>query len=386
MTNVSVVCTDLLMEGFVSAVAAWQSDGNSDCQASVPPLGVTGVCPSQTSKCKAEIVPFEVSKKDVDLMLTKTNVGLTPGFVPTPGQYIDYTIRVDNLPYLNDHDENIGTPDQNTCYRSSGYVIEDELPSYLKGITVTSALTQAGSPLLASFKCVDANGVTIPCDYGSLYQIKVENSLPTISSPEPNINDPIPASTCTAQWHTITLRVQYDDSNPRDIAPASIYNKACVNGFQFDPWGGAYQGIDPITGEYTVIDASGNNCDDDNVITEVDLVSFSAHPEGSAMLVEWETATERDNLGFNLYRATSPDGERTKLNAALIPSFAPGGNLGGSYAYTDIFDLQPGTVYYYWLEDMDMSGKLTLHGPISTRLPAMLLPIKIYLPSIIGGN
>lgn len=377
MTDVSVVCTNLLMEGNVSAVATWQSDANSNCATTG-----TGVCPSQTSKCKAQIVPFEVSKKSVDLKLTKTSVGLTPGFIPTPGQYIDYTIRIDNLPY---DDPAIAGTDK-YCYRSSGYVIEDVLPSYLKAIGVTSAVTQGGSPLSASVHCVNASGVTIPCDYGTLFQIKVDNSLPTIATPEPNINTPIAATTCTAQWHTITLRVQYDDSNPRDIAPASIYNYACVNGFQYDPWGGAYQTIDPITGEIIVVDASGNNCDDDNVITEVDLISFTAHAQRSAILVEWETASEKDNLGFNLFRATSPGGERIKLNTTLIPSNDPGGNLGSKYAYTDVFDLQPDTVYYYWLEDMDMSGKLTLHGPTSTQSPALLLLNRIYLPAIRGGN
>lgn len=377
MTDVSVVCTELLMEGQISAVAAWQSDGNSDCATTA-----LGVCPSQTSKCKAEILPFEVSKKDVDLALTKTNVGLTSGFIPTPGQYIDYTIRIDNLPYLNDHDENTTTPDEDTCYRSSGYVIEDELPSYLKAISVTSAVTQSGTNLTASVKCVNASGVTIPCDYGTLYQIKVDNSLPTISTPEPNINDPIDAATCAAQWHTITLRVQYDDSDPRDIAPTSIYNYACVNGFQYDPWGGAYQAVDPLSGEITVVDAYGNNCDFDNVITEVELLSFSAEDKTNHILVEWETASERDNLGFNLYRSTSFHGERVKLNSSLIPSTSPGEMLGSSYTYSDDYEIQRATIYYYWLEDVDLSGETMLHGPASTRTKYLFWVNAIYLPSI----
>lgn len=371
------------MGGQISAAVAW---GNSptNCDS----LTGFGTCPSTKSMCDARLVSFEVSKKYVDLALDKSS-GLSGPIVPAPGQLIDYTLRVDNLSYLNDTDDNPATPEQNTCYRSSGYIIEDLLPSYLKYAGVVSGLAYNGTTsttMIPSVTCVDAGGNTITCDYGSITQIKVQNNLPTISTPEPNINTPIAATTCAVQYHVITLRVMYDDSNPRDVAPASIYNYACVNGFQYDPWGGARQDVDPATGLPIVIPAYGNNCDDDNVITEVDLVAFNAHPQENGILVEWETASEKDNLGFNLYRATSPEGERTKLNATLIPSFSPGGNLGATYTYTDTFDLQPNTVYYYWLEDLDMSGKLTLHGPVSTQSQGMLLPFRIFLPSIRGGN
>lgn len=374
MRGVSVVCTELLMKGNISAVATWQSDGNTNC-ATTP----TGVCPSQTSKCKAEVLPFEVSQKNVDLKLTKTNVGLTPYFTPEIGQLIDYTIRIDNLPY--DDDANTGTAPN--CYRSSGYVIEDTLPPYLKAVSIKSAVTADGAPLTASFKCVDESGVQISCDYGSIAQIKIDNNLPTVSTPEPNINNPIPQATCTAQYHTITLTVQYDSSNPRDVAPQYIYNYACVNGFQYDPWGGAWTSVDPITGELIVHDATGNNCDDDNVITEVHLLSFSATPQENAVQVDWETASEKDNLGFNLYRATNEAGDdKVQLNNGLIPSNSPGGTQGSSYSFVDAQNLDPAVTYYYWLEDVDFYGVATLHGPAVARVitaePSWFY--KIFLP------
>ena len=310
---------------------------------------------------------------------------------PTPLQF-EYTITVKNDPL------------DRGCYRSSGYTIEDPLPEYLKFVSLVSAKNEQNLDLDEEVSCVDSNGEVVgispaDCSYPNVLQVKIQNSLPYVTVPnprypkysdepyiEPPINavlDDISPNLCETQYHEVTFLVEYV---PVGYAPLQLENSACVNGFQYDPWGGAVDFYNEATGTIDVIPASGNNCDDDNVITEVDLVSFSAHPEGSAIQVDWETATERDNLGFNLYRATSPDGERTKLNAALIPSFSPGGNLGGTYAYTDIFDLQPGTVYYYWLEDMDMSGKLTLHGPISTRSPAMLLLNRIYLPAILGGD
>ena len=57
-----------------------------------------------------------------------------------------------------------------------------------------------------------------------------------------------------------------------------------------------------------------------------------------------------DNLGFNLWRGTSPNAPDTQLNASLIPSQAPGSTQGYSYEWTDQANLVAGTTYYYWLE------------------------------------
>ena len=57
--------------------------------------------------------------------------------------------------------------------------------------------------------------------------------------------------------------------------------------------------------------------------TAVELASFSAEPQGSTVLVSWETATEMDNLGFNLYRSKA-GGERVQLNDWLIASQSQG--------------------------------------------------------------
>ena len=53
------------------------------------------------------------------------------------------------------------------------------------------------------------------------------------------------------------------------------------------------------------------------------------------MRVTWETATELDNVGFNLYRAKDIDGPWTLLNATLIPSQSPGSVFGATYTWLD---------------------------------------------------
>jgi len=96
--------------------------------------------------------------------------------------------------------------------------------------------------------------------------------------------------------------------------------------------------------------------------TAVNLLSFTATGQGSFVLVEWETAQEIKNMGFNLYRATSPSGPFTKLNDKVIPGL--GFSVRGkAYSYMDN-NVVPGKLYYYKLQDMDTYGKKTFHGPI----------------------
>jgi hypothetical protein len=102
--------------------------------------------------------------------------------------------------------------------------------------------------------------------------------------------------------------------------------------------------------------------------TSVELSSFTATAEDHSILVEWQTATETDNLGFNLYRALASDGAKTQLNGALIPSAQPPGSpIGASYSWPDS-DVAAGTTYYYWLEDVDLAGVAMLHGPVTATI------------------
>jgi fibronectin-binding autotransporter adhesin len=110
--------------------------------------------------------------------------------------------------------------------------------------------------------------------------------------------------------------------------------------------------------------------------TEVTLTSFTAQVEkqpitasGKSVILNWNTASELDTLGFNLYRATALDGARVKINATLITSRVPPGSLfGASYSYKDTV-LLDGTLYY-WLESVDIHGGRHLTGPVLVKLVA----------------
>ncbi|MFZ2362564.1 MAG: ExeM/NucH family extracellular endonuclease [Anaerolineae bacterium] len=99
----------------------------------------------------------------------------------------------------------------------------------------------------------------------------------------------------------------------------------------------------------------------------VTLASFDAEPGVDRVTVAWETVSELGNAGFNLYRSTDPASPQALL--AYVPSQAPGGTAGAAYSYDDL-DVQPGQTYWYWLEDVSLSGATTLHGPVSATVQA----------------
>jgi hypothetical protein len=104
--------------------------------------------------------------------------------------------------------------------------------------------------------------------------------------------------------------------------------------------------------------------------TAISLISFEAawlpagDARGAGVELDWQTASETGNAGFNLYRGTSAQGPWTPLNQSLIPSQVPAGSSGGAtYEWIDA-QAQPGLIYFYLLEDVDAAGVATQHEPV----------------------
>ena len=93
------------------------------------------------------------------------------------------------------------------------------------------------------------------------------------------------------------------------------------------------------------------------------------------MRIAWETLSEVDNAGFNIWRSDATDGDYIKLNAALIA--AQGGpTLGAAYTFDDA-DVRAGSTYFYKLEAVDVYGVGTFNGPVSVEVN----PLRRLLPA-----
>jgi uncharacterized repeat protein (TIGR01451 family) len=105
--------------------------------------------------------------------------------------------------------------------------------------------------------------------------------------------------------------------------------------------------------------------------TKVSLKSFTAHlgtdkNGANRVVLIWKTGGESHNLGFNVYR--EQNGNRVRMNpspiagSALQMTGALPKHAAKTYAW---IDPSAGTAGSYWLEDIDVNGTRTMHGPVS---------------------
>jgi hypothetical protein len=111
-----------------------------------------------------------------------------------------------------------------------------------------------------------------------------------------------------------------------------------------------------------VLDESVGSQDVGEIEIPVELSTFAADGGEEEVVLRWTTASETNNLGFFVHRATSSTGPWDRVNEELIP----GAGMSGTphqYVYRDP-ELAPGE-YWYELEDVSALGTSNRHGPVS---------------------
>jgi hypothetical protein len=101
--------------------------------------------------------------------------------------------------------------------------------------------------------------------------------------------------------------------------------------------------------------------------TAVEMLNLSAVQDAKGhVLVSWTTSFEADNLGFNVYRETSSGRELVNkhlLAGSALFSHRRELTSGRGYRYKD--RVQDGAFAQYFIEDVDLDGTRTLHGPVT---------------------
>ena len=87
----------------------------------------------------------------------------------------------------------------------------------------------------------------------------------------------------------------------------------------------------------------------------VTLTSFIPQvAESGQVVLNWTTASEIENAGFNIFRSEEKEGTFVKVNASLIQG---AGTTSERNAYTWIdTTAKPNIEYYYRIEDMSVDG------------------------------
>jgi uncharacterized repeat protein (TIGR01451 family) len=226
-----------------------------------------------------------------------------------------------------------------------------------------------------------------PVDLGTnlTYTLNIVNNGPAIATGV-SVSDPLPTQvtfasvstsqgTCSQTSGTVTCTIGTLGSGSTAIitinVTATTFSSTAVtcNGAQFNacntatltttssnPNGAASAG-NPVTASAgTTIQAA----------TAVQLSSFQAfaRPQGGVVL-EWHTKEEIRNLGFNIYREDAQG--RTKVNPSIIAGgalFVRGGRPQHHAKTYQWIDANGTASASYTLEDVDLNGTRTPHGPV----------------------
>ena len=193
----------------------------------------------------------------------------------------------------------------------------------------------------ATTGCDDTTGHTGDGTNGYEYRLRIDTTGADVSS----------CNTGTSTWNGWSGISTTDDAASTflefSIPYASIGLTGCGDGFDFFVFhnGGT---DDPD-------DQSPNEGTD----TLIELAAFAATAQGQAVTLTWQTLSEIDNAGFNLYRRAAHESDWSLLTDALVPA-AGGPTFGADYSYLDESVL-PGLTYYYMLEDVEFDGTTTRH-------------------------
>jgi len=189
----------------------------------------------------------------------------------------------------------------------------------------------------------------------------------------PSCPDGVPAG-CYVSYFTV-----YDDATDPKYDPINTPNglKIKITNGSWG-WNGKVLASRKITSE--VLDQYfGGPC----TPTVIELASFEAIPEHKKVVLKWTTESEIQTAGFNIYRAKTATGAYLKINDSLIPAKGSG-SQGASYEFVDT-DVKNNKTYYYKLEDLDLNGNSTMHGPVDAT-PRMIHGIRQWIEKIKGGS
>jgi len=153
-----------------------------------------------------------------------------------------------------------------------------------------------------------------------------------------------------------------------------ILDKGITGRFTGVCWEITYK--DAAGNEYRVTDIAkfcGEECCEICDCTVITLNSFTATAGNKNITINWETATETNNVGFNILRAESKDGKYTRINSELITAKGTP-TQGASYQITDT-TVKNRTTYYYKLEDIDLDGTSTISKEPISATPRLFLGI-----------
>ncbi len=293
----------------------------------------------------------------------------------------DYSTNYDRVNNVVGVDINSPTQTGNYTVRVSGYNVPQGPQPYALVTTAAASFTGASSYRIFAGgdtppRTFGRTGVRMDFSSGPAGNVTVTMNKTAPSQPPPsgvtflNINWDI---TSAMTGFNTQIVFQYSESDlPGGMTEGQIAGAYRWTGSAWEFRGGT---VDTTANTVTVNGVTAfSTWALGSAPTAVKLLSFQASPAAEGVLLAWETASEYDNLGFNLYRSVSLQEQGVQVNSSLIPSRSPGGGEGATYTFLDA-TARPGQTYYYTLEDVDLNGRRAQHGPAAISYRQVYLPL-----------
>ncbi|MCD4819804.1 MAG: T9SS type A sorting domain-containing protein [Candidatus Cloacimonetes bacterium] len=100
------------------------------------------------------------------------------------------------------------------------------------------------------------------------------------------------------------------------------------------------------------------------ILSELLLDYFNSLPQ-----LTWTTQSEINNAGYNIYRGTSENIYLAqKINSEIIEGQGTTSEPT-TYFYTDLIALDTELSYWYWLESVDISGRVHIYNSLKLEIP-----------------
>ena len=251
----------------------------------------------------------------------------------------------------------------------------------------TATVTTIVASPAQAFVTITKTASPEPVNQGTIltYTILVTNNGPAVAQAV-TVTDPIPAQVTyasasstqgTCSYASTTVSCDLGSLGVGSVAvitinvTASVFssNSVLCNGVAFNSCNTATLASTTSNPNPNTSSSAGSTI---QAATVVDLASFHAffQPDGSIHL-EWRTHEESRNLGFHIYREDATG--RHRLDPALIAGSAlllrgsKPQHAAKSYGW---LDSRPAPNSAYWIEDVDINGTRTLHGPVYAEAPS----------------
>jgi len=171
----------------------------------------------------------------------------------------------------------------------------------------------------------------------------------------------------TLNFSQTFLGVSYNNSDPANSTNLSLIQKITFSGTNIDF---LLTDNSSVPKALSIIDKITFSGIDDGNPLPVELVSFTAAANGNKVTLEWSTATEVGNYGFDIERSQMPsasDGVKSEMWEKI--GFVQGNGNSNSpkeYSFTDI--PSGGTKFNYRLKQIDNDGKFEYSNVISIEI------------------